>query len=76
METTIEKKKILWFKPETITDGMTLGIIKERMGQKGIPCKLTMSCDTDTGGLELNKIGISTIDLLALLCHHSNNNLC
>ncbi len=58
-----EKDKITFF-PKSIIDGMKIGIMKEKLRQKGIPVEIEMNT-TDEAILKLT---ISQSDLLDLLC--------
>lgn len=50
------------FKPKTITDGMKIGIIMEKLKSKGVPIKL----DVEDG--DITKLSIKQKDLIDLLC--------
>jgi hypothetical protein len=58
-----EKDKLTFF-PKSIIDGMKVGIMKEKLRQKGIPVEMEMSAND----AKVLKLTISQSDLLDLLC--------
>lgn len=52
------------FKPNTIIDGMKIGIIMQKLQAKGVPIKLEMNAEKQT----IEKLSLMQKDLIDLLC--------
>lgn len=59
-----EIDKEIHFRPQTIIDGMKIGIIKEKLNKKGVPIKLEVNAEKQT----IEKMSIQQKDLIDLLC--------
>lgn len=58
------EKDTISFSAESIIDGMKIGIMKEKLRQKGIPAEIEMNVNDEA----ILKISVSQSDLLGLLC--------